>query len=185
VTGYAPQRKMSLTASVATLSASRINGNNQGYYYSPSPNDDFNREGYDNIKENEFQKVTDHPLSTFSIDVDAASYSNVRRFINEGELPTPGAVSIEEMINYFSYNYPQPSNDRPFSITTESAKCPWNEDHQLVMIGMQGRKIDFDKLPPSNLVFLIDVSGSMEEENKLPLVKSSLNLLADQLRPQD
>lgn len=187
VIGYSTQKRRSVTGSVATLSGMvpGISVNSQGYYSGAPKNEDFNREGYDNIKENEFQKVTDHPLSTFSIDVDAASYSNVRRLINEGRLPTPGAVRIEEMINYFSYNYPQPSNDKPFSITTESAPCPWNEDHQLVMIGMQGKKIDFDKLPPSNLVFLIDVSGSMQDENKLPLVKSSLNLLAEQLRPQD
>jgi Ca-activated chloride channel homolog len=185
VVGYGTQRKRDLTGSVAMVSTPGLHVNSQGYVTGRPQNEDFNREGYDNIKENEFQKVTDHPLSTFSIDVDAASYSNVRRLINEGKLPTPGAVRIEEMINYFSYNYPQPSNDRPFSITTESSQCPWNEDHQLVMIGMQGRKIDFDKLPPSNLVFLIDVSGSMQDENKLPLVKSSLNLLAEQLRPQD
>jgi Ca-activated chloride channel homolog len=187
VVGYGTRRKRDMTGSVAMLSG-RVPGlsvNSQGYISGHSQNEDFNREGYDNIKENEFQKVTDHPLSTFSIDVDAASYSNVRRLINEGRLPTPGAVRIEEMINYFSYNYPQPSNARPFSITTESAPCPWNEAHQLVMIGMQGRKIDFDNLPPSNLVFLIDVSGSMQDENKLPLVKSSLTLLAEQLRPQD
>ena len=187
VVGYGTQKKMSMTGSVATLSGMipGLSVNNQGNISGPPQDEDYNREGYDNIKENEFQKVTDHPLSTFSIDVDAASYSNVRRLINEGKLPTPGAVRIEEMINYFSYNYPQPSNDKPFSITTELAKCPWNEDHQLVMIGMQGKKIDFDKLPPTNLVFLIDVSGSMQEEDKLPLVKSSLTLLAEQLRPQD
>ena len=184
VVGYGTQRKRDITGSVAMVSTSGLHVS-QGYLTGPSKDEGFNREGYDNIKENEFQKVIDHPLSTFSIDVDAASYSNVRRLINEGKLPTPGAVRIEEMINYFSYNYAQPSNDRPFSITTESAQCPWNEDHQLVMIGMQGRKIDFDKLPPSNLVFLIDVSGSMQDENKLPLVKSSLTLLAEQLRPQD
>lgn len=191
VIGYGAQRKKDMTGSVAVISG-RVMGvsadNSQNYsgtYNGIYNKEDFNREGYDNIKENEFQKVTDHPLSTFSIDVDAASYSNVRRLINEGHLPTPGAVRIEEMINYFSYNYPQPANDKPFSITTEAAPCPWNENHQLVMIGLQGKKIDVDKLPPSNLVFLIDVSGSMMEENKLPLVKSSLNLLAEQLRPQD
>ncbi|MCS3794686.1 von Willebrand factor type A domain-containing protein [Niastella sp. OAS944] len=173
VIGYGTVSKRALTGSVAA-----------GSTFSGLRND-ADREGYDNIKENEFQKVTDHPLSTFSIDVDAASYSNVRRLINEGKLPTPGAVRIEEMINYFSYNYPQPANDKPFSITTESSPCPWNKDHQLVMIGMQGKKIDFDQLPPSNLVFLIDVSGSMWAKDKLPLVKSSLSLLADQLRPQD
>jgi Ca-activated chloride channel family protein len=189
VIGYGIQRKMSMRGFVAIGAlqgkVSGVNVRIKGQASGASANEDFNREGYDNIKENEFHKVTDHPLSTFSIDVDAASYSNVRRLINEGTLPAPGAVRIEEMINYFSYNYPQPSNDKPFSITTELAQCPWNEDHQLVMIGLQGKKIDLDKLPPSNLVFLIDVSGSMQDENKLPLVKSSLNLLAEQLRPQD
>jgi Ca-activated chloride channel family protein len=183
VVGYSTQRKLSLTGSVAIVPGLSVNS--QQYSPGSSQNEDFNREGYDNIKENDFRKVTDHPLSTFSIDVDAASYSNIRRLINEDKLPTPGAVRIEEMINYFSYNYPQPTNEKPFSVTTESAQCPWNEDHQLVMIGLQGKKIDYDKLPPSNLVFLIDVSGSMQDEKKLPLVKSSLNLLAEQLRPQD
>ena len=191
VIGYGTVRKKDMTGSMPVLSgvASGISINNSqnyaGTYNGAYNKEDLNREGYDHIKENEFQKVTDHPLSTFSIDVDAASYSNVRRLINEGHLPTPGAVRIEEMINYFSYNYPQPTNDKPFSITTEAAPCPWNENHQLVMIGLQGKKVDVDKLPPSNLVFLIDVSGSMQMENKLPLVKSSLNLLAEQLRPQD
>lgn len=187
VVGYGTQRKMDMTGSVSTLSgiAPGVSISGQQYYSGSYIDKGLDREGYDNIKENEFQKVTDHPLSTFSIDVDAASYSNVRRLINEGHLPTPGAVRIEEMINYFSYNYPQPVNDKPFSITTESSPCPWNENHQLVMIGLQGKKIETDKLPPCNLVFLIDVSGSMMQENKLPLVKSSLNLLAEQLRPQD
>lgn len=186
VVGYGVQRKRVVTGSVATLS-SRAPGLavTQGYSYNITKDEDYNREGYDNIEENTFQNVTDHPLSTFSIDVDAASYSNVRRLINEGTLPTPGAVRVEEMINYFSYNYPQPKDDKPFSVTTESTQCPWNKDHQLVMIGLQGKKIDYDKLPPSNLVFLIDVSGSMESEDKLPLVKSSLELLSQQLRPQD
>ena len=187
VVGYGTVKKMVTTGSVSTLSgvASGVSVNSPRNYSGSYIDKELDREGYDNIKENEFQNVTDHPLSTFSIDVDAASYSNMRRLINEGHLPTPGAVRIEEMINYFSYNYPQPSSDKPFSITTESAPCPWNENHQLVMIGLQGKKIDVDKLPPSNLVFLIDVSGSMMQENKLPLVKSSLNLLADQLREQD
>ena len=148
-------------------------------------NDSFNTEGYDHIVENPFLKVNDNPLSTFSIDVDAASYANVRRFINQGELPPAGAVRIEELINYFSYNYPQPQNDDPFSINTEISNCPWNANHKLVLIGLQGKKISTENLPASNLVFLIDVSGSMDEEDKLPLVKSSLKLLVDQLRPQD
>ena len=148
-------------------------------------NDSFNTEGYDHIVENPFLKTNDNPLSTFSIDVDAASYANVRRFINEGELPPAGAVRIEELINYFNYNYPQPQNDEPFSINTEISNCPWNANHKLVLIGLQGKKISTENLPASNLVFLIDVSGSMDEEDKLPLVKSSLKLLVDQLRPQD
>ena len=148
-------------------------------------NDSFNTEGYDHIVENPFLKTNDNPLSTFSIDVDAASYANVRRFINEGELPPAGAVRIEELINYFTYNYPHPQNDDPFSINTEISNCPWNTSHKLVLIGLQGKKISTENLAPSNLVFLIDVSGSMNEPDKLPLVKSSLKLLVDQLRPQD
>ena len=146
---------------------------------------EFNTEGYDHISENIFLKTADNPLSTFSIDVDAASYSNVRRFLNSGHLPPAGAVRIEEMINYFTYEYPQPVKEDPFSFTTEMSACPWNSNHRLVLIGMQGKKIPVTNLPPSNLVFLIDVSGSMMAENKLPLVKSSLKLLTDQLREQD
>ena len=146
---------------------------------------DFEREGYDFIKENGFLKVSDNPLSTFSIDVDAASYSNIRRFIQNGQLPPAGAVRIEELVNYFTYNYPQPVNEDPFSVNTEMAECPWNKDHRLVLVGLQGKKIAVDKLPPSNLVFLIDVSGSMQDPNKLPLVKASMNMLVDQLREED
>lgn len=148
-------------------------------------NPDFNTEGYDAIIENRFLTPGDNPLSTFSIDVDAAAYSNVRRFLESGQLPPAGAVRIEEMINYFKYDYPQPTSDHPFSINTEIAECPWNPAHKLVMIGLQGKKIPVDNLPPSNLVFLIDVSGSMMAENKLPLVRASMKLLTDQLRPQD
>lgn len=148
-------------------------------------NGNFNTEGYDHIVENPFLKTNDNPLSTFSIDVDATSYANIRRFINDGRLPPPGAVRIEEMINYFNYSYPQPQDDIPFSINTEIAGCPWNAQHKLVMIGLQGKKISTQNLPASNLVFLIDVSGSMNEPDKLPLVQSSLKLLVDQLRPQD
>lgn len=146
---------------------------------------DFEREGYDFIKENGFLKVSDNPLSTFSIDVDAASYSNIRRFIQNGRLPPAGAVRIEELVNYFTYNYPQPVNEDPFSVHTEMAECPWNKDHRLVLVGLQGKKIAVDKLPPSNLVFLIDVSGSMQDPNKLPLVKASMNMLIEQLREED
>lgn len=145
----------------------------------------YNREGYDRIPENPFLKVDHNPLSTFSIDVDAASYSNLRRIINEGRMPPLGAVRIEEMINYFSYNYPQPKDDKPFSVNTEMASCPWNPEHHLLMIGLQGKKINVESLPAANLTFLVDVSGSMNSADKLPLVKESLNLLVDQLRPAD
>ncbi|HEY6505441.1 MAG TPA: von Willebrand factor type A domain-containing protein [Chitinophagaceae bacterium] len=165
-----------------------IAGAPQGYYngvYTGDLETEFNTEGYDNISENRFLKVTDNPLSTFSIDVDAASYSNIRRFINDGELPPAGAVRIEEMINYFKYDYPQPEGDKPFSINTEISDAPWNKDHKLVLIGLQGKKIPVGNLPASNLVFLIDVSGSMQSPLKLPLVKSSMKMLVDQLREQD
>lgn len=145
----------------------------------------FNREEYDNIVENKFASPLREPLSTFSIDVDAASYTNVRRYLNNGSLPPAGAVRLEEMINYFDYAYPGPANEDPFLVHTELSKCPWNEHHQLVHIGLQGKEVPMENLPPSNLVFLIDVSGSMNEENKLPLVKTSLQMLTDQLREQD
>lgn len=147
--------------------------------------DGYNREGYAKIEENHFLSARQSPLSTFSIDVDEASYSNVRRFIMDGALPPPGAVRIEEMINYFDYKYPQPANDDPFSVNTEMSACPWNPSHQLALIGLQGKEFAAEKLPPANLVFLIDVSGSMNEPNKLPLVKSSLKLLTNKLRDED
>jgi len=145
----------------------------------------FNTEEYDHIIENKFLSVMQQPLSTFSIDVDRASYTNVRRFIESGSLPPKGAVRIEEMINYFDYNYQPPTNEEPFAVYTEIASCPWNAKHKLVQIGLQGKKISTDSLPKSNLVFLVDVSGSMAEPNKLPLVQQSLNLLTDQLREDD
>lgn len=144
-------------------------------------NGNFNTEGYSRITENEFMEVTENPLSTFSIDVDTASYSNMRRFLNNNQLPPEDAVRIEEMINYFSYNYPQPKGNDPFSITLNGAVCPWNKDHQLVRVGLQGKTLANNEIPPSNLVFLIDVSGSMDDPNKLPLLKSSFKMLANQL----
>lgn len=147
--------------------------------------DEFNTEDYDAINENRFLEAAITPLSTFSIDVDGASYSNVRRFLQQGQLPPAGAVRVEELVNYFRYDYPQPTDEHPFSINTEVGECPWNDQHKLVMIGLQGRTIDVEKLPASNLVFLIDVSGSMMDENKLPLVKASLRLLIEQLREED
>jgi Ca-activated chloride channel family protein len=129
--------------------------------------------------------VNENPLSTLSVDVDRASYSNVRRFLNEGQKPPADAVRVEEMINYFEYGYPQPSGEDPIAIVTELTDCPWNEDHQLLRVGMQAKKIETRSLPACNLVFLIDVSGSMNEANKLPLVKSSLKMLVRQLRAKD
>jgi Ca-activated chloride channel family protein len=146
---------------------------------------DFNTEEYSVIAENPFKDATQNPLSTFSIDVDNASYSNIRRFLSEGQLPPADAVRIEEMINYFDYDYPQPTGEHPFSIYTEVAVCPWNKDHQLVHIGLQGKSLDYDNLKPSNLVFLIDVSGSMDESNKLPLVKKSMEILVENLTDRD
>ena len=146
---------------------------------------DYNTEDYDNIAENGFKKVADDQLSTFSIDVDAASYSNVRRFLQNNQLPPSGAVRTEEMINYFKYQYPQPKGKDPFSINTEISDCPWNSENKLLLIGLQGKTIPVENLPPSNLVFLIDVSGSMMGENRLPLVKASMKMLTDQLRESD
>ncbi|EJL71526.1 vWA domain-containing protein [Chryseobacterium populi] len=145
----------------------------------------YNDEEYDAFVENPFELTKNQPLSTFSIDVDNASYSNVRRMINNGEKVDKNAVRIEEMINYFKYDYPQPQNNQPFSINTEYNDAPWNPDHKLLKIGLQGKNIPMDKLPNSNFVFLIDVSGSMDEANKLPLLKSSFKVLLDKLRPED
>ncbi|MBP0000264.1 MAG: VWA domain-containing protein [Cyanobacteria bacterium SID2] len=149
----------------------------------PVPN--ANREDYNPIDENDFQLVRTQPLSTFSIDVDRASYSNVRRFIEMGQLPPKDAVRIEELINYFSYDYPQPEGDEPFAITTEISEAPWNRTHKLVRIGVQGREVETENLPPSNLVFLLDVSGSMAEPNKLPLLQSAFRLLVNELDESD
>ncbi len=148
-------------------------------------NYDFNTEGYASVNESGFRNVMNNPLSTFSIDVDNASYSNIRRYINMGQLPPADAVRIEEMINYFKYDYPEPSGDHPFSVFTEMAVCPWNSNHQLLHIGLKGKSIDKSALAPSNIVFLIDVSGSMNAPNKLPLLKSAFGLLVNELRPQD
>jgi Ca-activated chloride channel family protein len=159
-----------------------------GYYSvnpAPMPVQEPNTEEYGTFTENIFHGALQDPLSTFSIDVDAASYSNVRRFIQNGQPVPKDAVRIEEMINYFDYDYAQPTGDDPFSIYTEVAAAPWNDQHKLVHIGLQGKKIPVDNLPASNLVFLIDVSGSMSDPNKLPLLKSSFKLLVEQLRKQD
>jgi Ca-activated chloride channel homolog len=144
-----------------------------------------NAESYAKIDENPFLEAARAPLSTFSIDVDTASYSNTRRFLTEGHLPPKDAVRIEELVNYFSYDYPQPAGSAPFSVTTEVADCPWNAKHKLVHIGLQGKNVSTEDMPPANLVFLLDVSGSMNDPDKLPLVKTALRMLAGQLTARD
>ena len=146
---------------------------------------DFNTESYAHIAENDFRLVSAAPLSTFSIDVDRASYANIRRFIQAGERPPIDAVRIEEMINYFPYDWDAVGREHPFSVTTEVWDAPWKQEHRLVRIGLHARSIETENLPASNLVFLLDVSGSMRPDNKLPLLKKAFALLVDQLRPRD
>jgi Ca-activated chloride channel family protein len=146
---------------------------------------EFNTAAYDHILENPFLDAANNPLSTFSIDVDTASYSNIRRFINQGSLPPKDAVRLEEMINYFTYDYPQPTDDKPFSINVDVAGCPWETSHRLVRIGLKGREIAIDKRGASNLVFLLDVSGSMTPPERLPLVKQAMRLLVEKLTEND
>ena len=151
-------------------------------YPYPPPAD---TESYAPIQGNTFKQVADEPLSTFSIDVDTASYANIRRFLRAGQMPPPDAVRVEEMINYFPYDYAPPKGQTPFAVHVESAACPWAPAHALVRIALKGKALDAEERPPCNLVFLIDVSGSMMPDNKLPLVKKSIRLLARQLAPSD
>ena len=153
--------------------------------YYPQPQQDYNTESYAGIDENGYKDPLKAPYSTFSIDVDNASYSNVRRFINLGQEVPKDAVRIEEMINYFKYDYPKATGEHPFSVYTEAGTCPWNKNHYLLHIGLRGKDIDKDELPASNLVFLLDVSGSMNQPNKLPLLKSAFGLLVSELRAED
>jgi Ca-activated chloride channel homolog len=177
-------------ASAPTSAPQNVAGDSMGKMASskeapPESSPETSSETYKGVADNQFYAAKADPLSTFSIDVDTASYSNLRRFINNRQLPPKDAVRIEEMVNYFPYNYPQPTGDKPFSINTEVADAPWNPQHKLVQIGLQGKKIGMEQLPPNNLVFLLDVSGSMNEPNKLPLLKAALKLLVNELRPQD
>ncbi|WP_051568470.1 vWA domain-containing protein [Crocinitomix catalasitica] len=163
---------------------------NQGTYYTEAQtivHYDVDRyyEPYEEFTENAFETTLDKPLSTYGIDVDGAGYSNVRRFIQGGYLPPKNAVKLEEMINYFDYYLPEPKDDHPFSITTEVGKCPWAKNHLLMQVALKGEEIKMDKNQSNNLVFLIDVSGSMESEDKLPLLKKSLNLLVEQMGSDD
>ncbi|HYP76191.1 MAG TPA: VWA domain-containing protein [Polyangiaceae bacterium] len=145
----------------------------------------FNTENYAHIADNAFSNVADQPLSTFSVDVDTASYSNARRFLNGGTLPPKDAIRIEEWLNYFSYDYPEPVAREPFSVTSEVSVCPWNGSHRLLRLGLKSQQISQAETPARNLVFLLDVSGSMMPDNKLPLLKRGLSLLAENLRPKD
>jgi Ca-activated chloride channel family protein len=169
-----PQRK------VAHPAAAGLNPS-----YIPFATEPINTEEYGRIFENSYRAAKREPLSTFSIDVDAASYANARRFLSEGQIPPKDAVHIEEFVNYFRYDYPAPKTDEPFSITAELARCPWQPEHHLMLVGLKGREVETKKLPPANLVFLVDTSGSMEDPQKLPLLKQSFRMLVEQLRPQD
>jgi Ca-activated chloride channel family protein len=164
----------------------KLNKNKEVEVQKPEPKSiETTQEDYDNFVENQFESPKAAPLSTFSIDVDNASYTNVRRFINNGQTVPKDAVRVEEMMNFFKYKYPQPQDQHPFSINTEYSDCPWNTKHQLLKIGLQGKNIPTNNLPASNLVFLIDVSGSMSDANKLPLLKQSLKILVNELRKKD
>jgi len=172
-------------AAQRSVAAPVVGGLAKPYALSPVPFPGFNTETYDKIDDNQWTEVSRKPLSTFSIDVDTASYSNIRRFLNQAQAPPKDAVRIEELINYFSYDYPEPRDDRPFAVTTALDVCPWNPRHRLALVGLQARRLDSSRTPPRNLVFLIDVSGSMMPANKLPLVKASLAMLAPNLTNRD
>ena len=181
-------------ASAAVLVALSLVASQCSPLYAPASSNTHNRQGfdyavhdreqYDRFDDNPFMEVAKQPLSTFAIDVDRASYANVRRFLQQGRTPPRGAVRIEELINYFPYDYPDP-DDGPIAVNAEVAPAPWRREHQLVRIGLQAKRVRVDHLPPSNLVFLIDVSGSMQSADKLPLLKTAFRLLVQQLRPED
>ena len=184
-TNGAPMSKKAMGPTVMRMAGSATGSRRQKEMAELRDKDRGNTEGYDVIAENPFLTTASAPRSTFSIDVDHASYSNVRRFLRQGQRPPRDAVRLEELINYFPYDLPAPRSEDPVTITTEVSTAPWNPAHRLVRIGLKGRPIDDDSLPPNNLVFLIDVSGSMEDEDKLPLLKSAFRLLVNELRPQD
>lgn len=206
VTGYGVQKRRDFSGAVVEMKQSSVPQANQmlqgrvpGLYVQQSgvyherkkrysadkPKEDFNTEEYNSLAENIFQEAKNNPLTTFSIDVDRAGYSNMRRMLNAGMMPPKDAIRIEEMVNYFDYDYPQPTTNEPVTINSELSDSPWNKGLKLLKIGIQAQKISTENLPVSNLVFLIDVSGSMGSPEKLPLVKQALYLLTDQLRQQD
>lgn len=198
VVGYGTSRRTEVTGAMTSVSFdSPLQGSTSGGYAAKSrkkdskavsytqPAAEFNTEGYASVHENGYKSPLREPLSTFSIDVDAASYSNVRRFINDGQRPVKDAVRIEEMINYFDYDYAEPTGEHPFSIVHELGTCPWNKNNKLLHIGLQGKRLQTEQAPPSNLVFLLDVSGSMSDPNKLPLVVKAMKMLIGELRDED
>lgn len=150
-----------------------------------APQQAFNTENYRYLPQNDFLRPTEKPLSTFSADVDTASYANVRRFVQDGNLPPQDAVRIEELVNYFPYQYPEPKQGEPFGVRLDMAEAPWNPEHRLVRIGIQSKSIDWSERKPSNLVFLLDVSGSMNDPKKLPLVIESMQMLTEQMDARD
>ncbi|MGV3762088.1 YfbK domain-containing protein [Parapedobacter sp.] len=182
VVGHGTQAEAKLTGGVADRGAPMTM---RTYVHVGHIRQPMNTESYKGFAENKFHNPLDEALSTFAIDVDAASYSNFRRFINNGQLPPTDAVRIEEMINYFQYDLAGPSANEPVAIHTELATAPWNPKHHLLRIGLKAKSVPTDKLPPSNLVFLIDVSGSMMGANRLPLARAAMKLLIDQLRSND
>ena len=181
MTGAVSSNSKALYGKVAGLSVTDVKSNCVSIYQQVNQNS----EEYGSFKENRFNTAKDQPFSTFSLDVDAASYGNMRRMINQGQMPQKDVIRTEELINYFSYNYPQPAGKDPVNIVTEMAVCPWNADHKLVKIGVKAREIPSENLPSSNFAFLLDVSGSMSDPNKLDLVKSSIKLLTNNLRKTD
>ncbi len=181
VIGYSTAKKSMLTGSVSSVNQGYSSGRVAGVHIYKEES----REEYNPISENRFKSAKEDPLSTFSIDVDVASYSNMRRFVNQGQIPPADAIRTEELINYFSYNYTRPTGNDPVRISAEAGDCPWNKQHRLVRVGIKAKEIDSENLPASNLVFLIDVSGSMYGPARLELVKSSLKLLINNLRDKD
>ena len=187
--GYIVQKPRYETKTSSSNSTYDLDGDSNrirpGFVASQPEDVTHNTEAYDRIYENPFLDLRQNPLSTFSIDVDTASYANVRRFLNGGSLPPKDAVRIEEMLNYFTYHYEPPADDRPFAVHAEVAACPWQPKHRLLRIALKGREIALENRPASNLVFLVDVSGSMDSPDKLPLLKNALKLMIDKLGEND
>jgi len=181
VVAFGTQKRRSVTGAVAAIQAEyAASVSYPAYSYDSEKNEE-----YSSFAENRFKDAKSDPLSTFSLDVDVASYSNVRRMINQGQKPEKDAVRVEQFINYFSYDYPNPTGKHPINVLTEMQPCPWNKQNLLVRIGVKAKEVPSENIPASNFVFLIDVSGSMESPNRLPLVKSSLKLLTNNLRDKD